>query len=82
MVKEKLFLKEFDLADTRTENFTYKKHTIKTKEHKLFKLLYPYLPYRVTQQLFFADKNRRKKIQKIYLQISNSYCRVKSFLNK
>lgn len=82
LVKEKLFLKEFDLADTRTENFTYKKHAIKTKEHKLFKLLYPYLPYRVTQQLFFADKNRRKKIQKIYLQISNSYCRVKSFLNK
>lgn len=82
LVKENLFLKEFDLGDKRTENFTYKKHTIKTKEHKLFKFLYPYLPYRVTQQLFFADKNRRNKVQKIYLKISNIYCIFKTFLHK
>ena len=69
MVKDELTLREFELTDPRTENFTYKKHTIKTKEHILFRLLYPYLSYDLMEQLFFADKKRRNRIQRTYFKL-------------
>ena len=68
LIKEKLFLREFSLDDPRTENYTYKKHTQNTWEHKAFRLLYPFSSYRFIEQYFFSDESRRNLFQRAYFK--------------